>query len=64
MTTITVLETLVSEIAAFSTRLPPFVQQASKADKIWSVMNTDKRDMPHEAFNQCFDYRHEYRGRF
>ena len=53
--TIAAVKTLVNDITALSTKLPPFVQQATKGDKIWSVMNTDERNTVHETFNRRFD---------
>jgi hypothetical protein len=49
---------LVKEISTLSTSLldsDHSVPKGTKDDKIWSVMNTDERDTPHETFNQRFD---------
>ena len=46
---------LVKEISTLSNSLSDSVPKGSKDDKIWSVMNTEERDTPHETFNQRFD---------
>jgi hypothetical protein len=57
MSTVTVaaIKTLVKEITTLSNSLPPFIQQGTKDDKIWSVMNTDQGKTAHETFNRRFD---------
>jgi hypothetical protein len=35
--------------------LPPSIQQGTKDDKIWCVMNAGERDNGHETFNRHFD---------
>ena len=51
MATVTVIKTLVKEITTLSNSLPSLVQQATKDDKIWSVMNTDQGETAYEMFN-------------
>jgi hypothetical protein len=46
---------LVKEIGTLSNSLADSVPKGSKNDKIWSVMNTEERDTPHETFNRRFD---------
>ena len=46
---------LVKEISTLSNSLSDSVPKGSKDDKIWSVMNTEERDTPHETFNRRFD---------
>jgi hypothetical protein len=46
---------LVKEIGTLSNSLSDSVPKGSKDDKIWSVMNAEERDTPHETFNQRFD---------
>lgn len=55
MTTVAAIKTLVKEITTLSNSLPPLVQQATKDDKIWSVMNTDEGETAYETFNRRFD---------
>ncbi len=55
MSTIAAIKTLVKDISILSNGLPPSIQQATKDDKIWSVMNTDQCDTVHKTFNQRFD---------
>lgn len=46
---------LVKKISALSSSLSDAVPKGSKTDKIWSVMNTEEGDSPHETFNRRFD---------
>jgi len=46
---------LVKEISTLSNSLSDSVPKGLKDDKIWSVMNTEERDTPHETFNRRFD---------
>jgi hypothetical protein len=46
---------LVREINTLSSSLSDSVPKGSKDDKIWSVMNTEELDTPHETFNRRFD---------
>jgi hypothetical protein len=55
MSTIADIKTLIKSITTFSNSLPPFVQQGTKEDKIWTVMNTEERETAHETFNRRFD---------
>ena len=62
------IKQLVKEITALSLSLSDAVPKASKDDKIWSVMNTEEGETPHEIFNRCFDALfgedcHDSRGR-
>ncbi len=49
------IKQLVKEITALSLSLSDAVLKASKDDKIWSVMNTEEGETPHETFNCHFD---------
>ena len=51
----TTIRLLVKEISTLSTSLQDSVPKGSKDDKIWSVMNSDELDTPHETFNRRFD---------
>jgi hypothetical protein len=55
MPPITVIKALVKEITGASSRLPSSIQQGSKTDKIWSVLNADAGETAHETFNKRFD---------
>jgi len=55
MTTVASIKALVKDIGMLSNGLPQSVQQGTKEDKIWTVMNADERDTPHETFNRRFD---------
>ena len=55
MSTISEIKTLVKAITTLSNALPQSVQQGTKEDKIWSVMNTEERETAHETFNKRFD---------
>jgi hypothetical protein len=46
---------LVREINTLSSSLSDSVPKGLKDDKIWSVMNTEELDTPHETFNRRFD---------
>ena len=55
MSTLATIRQLVKDIGAFSNSLSDSEPKGSKDDKIWSVMNTEERDTPHETFNRWFD---------
>ncbi len=55
MPPITVIKVLMKEITAASNCLPSSIQQGSKNDKIWNVLNVDAGKMAHETFNKQFD---------
>ena len=55
MSTVAAIRLLVKEINSLSSSLSDLVPKGSKDDKIWSVMNTDECNTPHETFNQQFD---------
>jgi len=46
---------LIKKIGILSNSLSDAVPEGSKDNKIWSVMNTDECDTPHETFNQRFN---------
>jgi hypothetical protein len=49
------IKDLVKNIASLSKVLPQSIQQGTKEDKIWCVMNAGERDTAHETFNRRFD---------
>jgi hypothetical protein len=49
------IKDLVKNITSLSNVLPPSIQQGTKDDKIWCVMNAGERDTAHETFNRRFD---------
>ena len=51
MSTLTTIRQIVKDISAFSNSLSDSVLKKSRDDKIWSVMNTEECDTPHETFN-------------
>src|SRR5260221_1033134 len=55
MSTPITIGSLVKEINTLSNTLADSVPKGSKDDKIWTVMNTEERDSPHETFNRRFD---------
>ena len=55
MSTPETIKQLVKEISTFSSSLSDAIPKGSKDDKIWSVMNTEEGDNPHETFNRRFD---------
>ena len=55
MTTISEIKTLIKAITTLSNSLPQSVQQGTKEDKIWSIMNTEECETAHETFNRRFD---------
>jgi hypothetical protein len=55
MSTLATIRLLVKEIGVLSNSLSDAVLKGSKNDKIWSVMNTEECNIPHETFNQQFD---------
>jgi hypothetical protein len=55
MSTLGTIGLLVKEISSLSNSLADSVPKGSKDDKIWSVMNSEERDTPHETFNRRFD---------
>jgi hypothetical protein len=55
MSTLTTIRQLVKEISALSNSLSDSVPKGTKDDKIWSVMNSEECETPHETFNRRFD---------
>ena len=55
MTAPKTIKQLVKEISALSGSLSDAVPKGSKDDKIWSIMNTEEGNNPHETFNRRFD---------
>lgn len=55
MPTVAAIKTLVKDITVLSNSLPRSVQQATKDNKIWSIMNAGQGETAHETFNRCFD---------
>ena len=55
MSTISEIKSLIKLITTLSNNLPQSVQQGTKEDKIWSVMNTEECETAHETFNRRFD---------
>ena len=55
MSQLATIKLLVKEIATLSHSLSDSVPKGSKDGKIWSVMNTEEADSPHETFNRRFD---------
>ena len=55
MSQLATIRLLVKEIGTLSHSLSDSVPKGSKDDKIWSVMNTEEGDTPHETFNRRFD---------
>ena len=55
MSTLTTIRQLIKDISTFSNSLLDSVLKGSKDDKIWSVMNTEECNTPHETFNWQFD---------
>ena len=53
--TLTTIKLLIKEISTLSSSLSDSVPKGSKDDKIWSVINSEERDNPHETFNRRFD---------
>ena len=54
-TSVATIRLIIKEISTLSTSLLDSVPKGTKDDKIWSVMNSDKLETPHETFNQQFD---------
>ena len=54
-TSVANIRLLVKEISTLSGSLLDSVPKGSKDDKIWSVMNTEELENPHETFNRRFD---------
>jgi hypothetical protein len=54
-TPVATVKLLVKEISTLSSSLLDSVPKGTKDDKIWSVMNTDELETPHETFNRRFD---------
>jgi len=52
---IAAIKILVKEIGTLSNTLSDSVPKGSKDDKIWSVMNNEECETPHETFNRRFD---------
>jgi hypothetical protein len=55
MSTISDIKFFIKAITTLSNSLPQSVQQGTKDDKIWSVMNTEECETAHETFNRRFD---------
>jgi hypothetical protein len=55
MLTIAEISSLVADICTLANGLPLSVPNGSKEDKIWTVMNSDDGETPHETFNKRFD---------
>ena len=55
MSTIADIKTLIKSIITLSNSLPLAVQQGTKEDKIWTVMNTEECETAYETFNRHFD---------
>jgi hypothetical protein len=55
MSTLSTIGLLVKEIGSLSNTLADSVRKGTKDDKIWSVMNSEERETPHETFNRRFD---------
>jgi hypothetical protein len=55
MSTVATIRLLVKEISSLSLSLADTVPKGPKNDKIWSVLNAEEHDSPHETFNSCFD---------
>jgi hypothetical protein len=53
--TLTTIKLLIKEIGTLSNSLSDSVPKGSKDDKLWSVMNTEELENPHETFNRRFD---------
>jgi hypothetical protein len=49
------IKVLVKDITTLSNALPQSIQQGTKDDKIWSVINAGERDTAHKTFNCQFD---------
>jgi hypothetical protein len=54
-TSVATIRLLIKDIGSLSNSLLDSVPKGSKDDKIWSVMNSEERDTPHETFNRRFD---------
>jgi hypothetical protein len=55
MSTVSTIKSLVKEIGVLSNTLSDSMLKASKAGKIWLVMNSEECEIPHETFNRQFD---------
>jgi hypothetical protein len=55
MSTLAAIRLPIKDISTFSNSLSDSVLKESKDDKIYSIMNTEEHDTPHETFNQQFD---------
>lgn len=55
MSTLETIKLLVKEISTLSNSLSVSVPKGSKDHKIFSVLNTNESDTPHETFNRRFD---------
>jgi hypothetical protein len=55
MSSLMTIRLLVKEISTLSNSLSDSVPKGSKNDKIWSVMDSEEHDNPHETFNRRFD---------
>ena len=54
-TSVATIKLLVKEIGSLSASLSDSVPKGLKDDKIWSILNTDELETPHETFNRRFD---------
>lgn len=54
-TSVATIRLLIKDISSLSSSLLDSVPKGSKDDKIWSVMNSEEGDTPHETFNRRFD---------
>jgi hypothetical protein len=55
MSTISEIKALIKSLTALSSNLPQSVQNGTKEDKIWRVMNMEEGETAHETFNRRFD---------
>jgi hypothetical protein len=55
MSNLTTIRQLVKDISTLSVSLSDSVPKGTKDDKIWTVMNLEERETPHETFNYRFD---------
>src|ERR1700755_1139316 len=49
------IKALVRDITTLLNALPQSIQQGTKDNKIWSMMNAGEHDTAHETFNRRFD---------
>jgi len=55
MSTLTTINLLIKEIDVLLNSLSDAVPKGSKDNKIWSVIEAEEHDTPHETFNRRFD---------